>query len=60
MEVVCIEAYYDEQLHRTIGKGEGLTLSKERFEELSTRKNKAKRILVKSKDEVGTSEEKKG
>ena len=59
MEAVCIETYYDEQLHRTIGKGEKLVLSKERFEELSTKKNKSKRILVESKKETTVKEEEK-
>lgn len=46
MKAVCVKTYYDKELHRTVGKGEPLELSPERFEQLSTVNNDEKVILV--------------
>lgn len=62
MKAVCIETYFDEKLHRTVGKGETVNLSQKRFEELSTESNKGKKPLVKAaepeKKQGGKKEEK--
>lgn len=51
MKAVCIKTYYDKKLMRTVGKGEELELSEERFKELSTTSNDAKAALVKKAEE---------
>lgn len=51
MKAVCIKTYFDNKLHRTVGKGEELELSEERFKELSTADNGAKTPLVKKAEE---------
>lgn len=51
MKAVCIKTYFDNNLHRTVGKGEELELSEERFKKLSTANNGAKTPLVKKVEE---------
>lgn len=54
MKAVCIKAYFDNELHRTVGKGEELELTEERFKKLSTADNGAKTPLVKKVEEKNT------
>lgn len=46
MKAKCICTYYDEELHRTVGKEETIEISGKRFRELSGKSNKAKKPLV--------------
>lgn len=59
MKAKCIQTYYDEELHRTVGKGETIELDAKRFNELSGSANKAKKPLVKKVEEK-TTEKKEG
>ena len=58
MKAICTETYYDEELHRTVGKGEELELTDKRFAELSGEKNKAKKALVRKKEDKKAQNEK--